>query len=252
MANEAYEILALAMRYVFVLLGALVVLRSYRWLLKDHRAHKKEMKRLPDAGLVGEIVAMDTGRAYPLPREGTVGSAHGCDIYLKRDGIRRLHATLRFTDGKGLRVIPHKNADVLVDGEPAEGNVYALHGSVLDLNGCLLRVRLFAGLNVPRLAVYAENPPQEDADEFLPEDEFAPDAQDTWAYAPFPPLDGGFAPDGTPLAPTAPDLNYGPPDDSAPENDASGAERDAHDPFSDPRYDGTPEESGEQGRRDEP
>jgi hypothetical protein len=60
MSGEAYEILALLMRYVFALIGALIVFRSFIWLRKDARAYRKEMKTLPDAGLVGEIVDLDT------------------------------------------------------------------------------------------------------------------------------------------------------------------------------------------------
>ena len=48
MSGEAYEILALLMRYVFALIGALIVFRSFIWLRKDARAYKKEMKTLPN------------------------------------------------------------------------------------------------------------------------------------------------------------------------------------------------------------
>ena len=38
MSGEAYEILALLMRYVFALIGALIVFRSFIWLRKEARA----------------------------------------------------------------------------------------------------------------------------------------------------------------------------------------------------------------------
>ena len=196
MATEAYEILSLAMRYVFAALGALIVLRAYRWLLKDHRAHKKEMKNLPDAGLVGEIVLLDTGKAFPLPREGTLGSARSCDICIRRQGIRRLHLTLNFADGKGVRLTLHRGAAALLDGGPAAGG-YALHGSVIDLGSAQLRVRLFAGLNVPRLAPFKQEAFASDdefvpddaliSDELVPDDGFPDDRFATWQYAPVPP-----------------------------------------------------------------
>ncbi len=233
MAEEAYEILSLAMRYAFIVLGALIVLRSYRWLLKDHRAHKKEMKRLPDAGLVGEIVSLDTGKAFPLPREGTIGSGHMCDIAVRGDGVRRLHATFRFKDGKGVHIVPHKTAAVMLDGKPVLSSAYALHGSLIELGSLTLRVRLFAGLNVPRLAVYDKEPADADAlapddtfapepDEFLPQDAPGPlDAQATWGYAPYPPQllrDMAAA--------------YREPPEQEQSGDAP------NDQFSDPRYDG--------------
>lgn len=190
MSSDAYEILALSMRYVFVLLLLLIVIRAYLWLLRDHRAHQKEKRSLPDAGLVGEIVLTDSGKAYPLPREGTIGSSRASDIYVKRPGVRRLHATLRFVDGKGVSVVPHMHAHVELDGEPVGANAYALHGSTLYVADCPLRIRLFAGLNVPRLARYAR---EEAVDEFVPDDSFidetplTDDDQMTWNYAPYPP-----------------------------------------------------------------
>lgn len=190
MSSEAYEILSLAMRYAFTLLLLLIVLRGYLWLLRDHRAHQKEIRNLPDAGLVGEIVMTDTGKAYPLPREGTVGSARACDICVRRPGVRRLHATLQFVDGKGVYVVPHRGARVELDEEIVVTGAYALHGSTLCIADCPLRVRLFAGLNVPRLVRYAR---EESEREFLPEDvlideqSFPDDDQMTWNYAPYPP-----------------------------------------------------------------
>ena len=105
MSGEAYEILALLMRYVFALIGALIVFRSFIWLRKDARAYRKEMKTLPDAGLVGEIVDLNTGKAQPLPREGVIGSARECDIRVKGDGVLRRHARLEFTEGKGKTIL---------------------------------------------------------------------------------------------------------------------------------------------------
>ena len=190
MSSDAYEILSLAMRYVFTLLLLLIVVRGYLWLLRDHRAHQKEKRNLPDAGLVGEIVLTDTGKAYPLPREGTIGSSHACDIFVKRPGGRRLHAAFQFVDGKGVYVVPHRRARVELDEEIVVTGAYALHGSTLYIADCPLRVRLFAGLNVPRLARYAR---EEDAQAFMPEDVLIDEGvfpgvdQMTWNYAPYPP-----------------------------------------------------------------
>ena len=156
MSSEAYELLALLMRYVFVLIGALIVWRSYRWLLRDARAYKKEMRTLPDAGLIGEIVNLYTGEAQPLPREGTIGSARSCDIRIKDGGVKRQHVRFAFEEGKGLRLTPLRNCPVLLSGVPMAGYGYALHGTQLQIGQTPLRVRLFAGLNIPQPAAYAE------------------------------------------------------------------------------------------------
>ena len=159
-SSEAYEILALFMRYVFVFIGGLIVWRSFRWLLKDHRAYRREMKSLPDAGLVGEMVNLRTEKAYPLPREGTIGSSRECDIRVKGSGVERRHARFEFVDGKGLKVIPFRGCKVSLGDMTVRNQGYALHGTQLRLGGAVLRVRLFAGLNVPRPADY---PPEDDA-----------------------------------------------------------------------------------------
>ncbi len=162
MSSEAYEILALFMRYVFVLIGGLIVWRSFRWLLKDHRAYQREMKSLPDAGLVGEMVNLRTGKSYPLPREGNIGSSRECDIRVKGKGVQRTHARFEFVDGMGLRVIPLRGCAVKLGDRDVRGQGYALHGTQLKMGESLLRVRLFAGLKVPHPAAYQQEPTNED------------------------------------------------------------------------------------------
>ena len=156
MQPEAYEILALLMRYVFVLIGLLIVWRSFRWLLRDARAYQREMRALPDAGLVGEMVNLLTGEAYPLPHEGVIGSGRNCDIRIKGGSVSRRHARFEFVEGKGLKILPIRRGAVLLGGVPVHGAGYALHGTQLGIGDALLRVRMFAGLNVPHPAAYAE------------------------------------------------------------------------------------------------
>ena len=160
-SDEAYEIIALLMRYVFVLIGGLIVWRAYRWLRRDARAYKREMRSLPDAGLVGEVVNLGTGKAQPLPREGTIGSSRECDIRVKGAGVQRRHARFEFEEGKGLRLIPGRGCKLLLGDQEVRGQGYALHGTQLQIGDAVLRVRLFAGLKVPRPAAYQENPAEE-------------------------------------------------------------------------------------------
>lgn len=215
MPSEAYELLALLMRYVFVFLGALILWRAYRWLRRDARTYKREMRSLPDAGLVGEIVDLKTGESQPLPREGIMGSARDCDIRVRGVGVRRRHALFAFEDGKGLRVTPQRGSSVLMAGVELSGPAHALHGTQLQLGDALLRVRLFAGLKVPHPAQFqadlvreeGEDAPWEEMEETPPP--FAPvetfdgdeppqdmppayagnyteDGQMTWQYAAYP------------------------------------------------------------------
>ena len=154
MASEAYELLALLMRYVFVLIGALVLWRAYRWMRRDARNYRREMRALPDAGLVGEIVDLKTGRSQPLPREGDMGTSRECDIRVKGNGVLRHHCRFAFEEGKGMLITPSRRGKVFMGGQKMAGPGHALHGTQLQLGDAQLRVRLFAGLKVPQPAAF--------------------------------------------------------------------------------------------------
>ncbi len=156
MSGSAYELLAMLMRYVFVLIGALIVWRSFCWLRRDARAYQREMRALPDAGLVGEIVNLTTGEGQPLPREGTIGSSRESDIRVRGRDVMRTHARFEFVEGKGLRVIPARHAFMLMSGQELTRPGFALHGTQLQIGDDVLRVRLFAGLKVPQPMAYPE------------------------------------------------------------------------------------------------
>ena len=150
MSGEAYELLAMLMRYVFVIIGALIVIRAYRWMRRDSKNYQMEMRSLPDAGLVGEIVDLKTGKSQPLPREGTIGSARDCDIRLKYNGVKRHHALFNFEEGKGVRFVFQRRGKVRMDGQLVSAPCYTLHGTQLQIGESIIRIRLFAGLKVPR------------------------------------------------------------------------------------------------------
>ena len=221
MSDASYEMLSLLMRYVFLALGVVILLRSYRWLRRDDKAYRREIESLPDAGLVGEVVDMNTGESFPLPREGTIGSGRACDIRLRSSAVAARHASFLFVDGKGLVIRPLGGHYVALDGEPVTGSGCALHGTRLEIGDITLRVRLFAGLNVPRRAVYAPDDgvlsPAEDPEldallsgltgapgayAPLPEEE----AGDGWHGAAAPADENGVSfPDGYPPPADAPD-----------------------------------------------
>lgn len=194
------------MRYVFVFIGLMIVWRSLRWLRRDARAYRKELRSLPDAGLVGEMVNLNTGEAQPLPREGVIGSSRECDIRLKGQGVMRNHARFEFVDGKGLKIIPLRRAATLLNGTPLHGSAgYALHGTQLQAGAVPLRVRLFAGLKVPYPVAYPEpdavwaagaNPPTWDGQEEEEAEEGYPSLGYEAAMPDTPYYDGNYTQDG--------------------------------------------------------
>ena len=184
MQSNAYQLLALGARALFIFAAALIVLRAALNLLRMHHARKKLLRRLPDAGMVGEMRETDTDKGYPLPREGVLGGGRGCDIRLK--GLRRRQVSFVFVEGRGVLLTPcHRRTDTLLDGEPLHRGAYALHGALLRVGGYTLRIRLFAGLNVPHPAPYQEQrwQPAPEEDLYAPDDALlCPQAP---AYAPW-------------------------------------------------------------------
>ena len=155
-SSEIYEVLALAARYVFALLGVLIVLRSFAWLLSSHREKKDRLRRLPDAGMIGEMVVLSgsadlpENTALPVPREGVLGFVRSCDITVPCAGVKRRHLDFVWQDDAGLLVHPRSGCDALVDGQElnVRSGVCAMrHGSFLQIGSALLRLRVFAGLD---------------------------------------------------------------------------------------------------------
>ena len=161
MSRDLYEIIAMLMRYIFVIIGALILLRAYIWLRRDAKAYRKEMKALPDAGFVGEIVDLQTQKSQPLPREGIIGKGRNCDICLKYHGVKRCHALFSFEDGKGIKIMPRRRRSTRMEGVEVGAAGYALHGTQMELGDAVIRIRLFAGLNVPHPAQFASEIPYE-------------------------------------------------------------------------------------------
>jgi len=171
-SRDLYEIIAMLMRYVFVVIGALILFRAFLWLRRDVKAYRKEMRSLPDAGFVGEIVDMQTQKSQPLPREGIIGTGKDCDIRLKYSGVKHCHALFSFEEGKGLKIIPRRRHSIQMDGIEVGAAGYALHGTHIQLGDAFIRIRLFAGLNVPHPAQFAGEIPYEteEAEAELPHD----------------------------------------------------------------------------------
>jgi len=159
MSADVYTVIALAARYWFLFLGVLIVLRSFSWLRKDSRLRHKRVKRLPDAGYVGELVVLagngelPVGTAIPLPREGTLGSLRICDVVVPVEGVLNKHVAFHFKTGKGLFVEPFYNGEFDVDGAACvkRGKPMVMyHGSRLGVGDAVLRMRLFVGVDAPR------------------------------------------------------------------------------------------------------
>ena len=197
MSEGLYQLLALAARALFLALAALTALRAFLSLLRQHRARRKLLKQLPDAGMVGEMRDIESDRSYPLPREGLLGSGRGCDIRLK--GLRRRHMTFAYVPGKGILLSPcHRRSTVWLDGVALRRPAYALHGALVRAGGYTLGMRLFAGLDVPQMGMHPQAP---DGGE---EDFYAPDNPPVFWQAEPDPVEDVPLFDMTPVGPPQP------------------------------------------------
>ena len=158
MSKELYETLSLAARYFFALLGVLIVLRAFYWILSDHSERRRSRRRLPNAEMIGEMVVLSGGAdlregdSVSIPWEGILGSVRSCDVCVPGEDVRRKHLFFRFEPGQGLLIQPFRGCETLVDGQPVPAGVGGegcpmRHGSLLQAGQILLRLRVFAGLD---------------------------------------------------------------------------------------------------------
>ena len=196
---EVYEVLSLAMRYVFSLLGVVIVLRAFLSLLSERQARHNRLHSLPDAGMIGELVVLTGSRELPensylpVPREGVLGSVRSCDLVVPYKGVRRTHLDFLWEDA-GLVVRPRRGCEAVVDGVTVSGRgksreAMMHHGSFLQAGSCLLRLRLFAGLDASAGFEQEDagvNPPPAAAGTPAPSESFVPPEYGFTGTAAFP------------------------------------------------------------------
>ena len=173
MPEATYEILALIMRYVFVVLVALICIRAFRWLMHDHRVHARERRQLPRAGQIGVLEFADTGERLPLSPEGLVGAGRQCDVVIRKRGLRQKHFSYRLQPRRGVEIVPCRGARVSVNGQKAQAGYYALSGALIQAGDVTLRLRLYKKLRLASAEEYDQESPDPllsawDEDEFLP------------------------------------------------------------------------------------
>lgn len=219
MSEDIYEVLSLGMRYWFMVLGILIVWRAFSWLRKDRREKHRRLRQLPDAGMIGELVVivgsdeLPEGSAIPVPQEGVLGFLRTCDVVVPVPGVAPHHLDFTFRDGKGLLLRPWRGCTCQVDANEITHRTkvsrYPMHhGSKLFVGDAVLRLRVFAGLNVDRHVAYTEDKIEEPAPQEAPVPQ--PDWQEyeqQQPYCPAPPYQQPYPPQ--PVAPNQDWLNSG-------------------------------------------
>lgn len=201
---KVYEVLSLAMRYFFTLFGVMIVWRAFSWLRKDRKQKHRRLKQLPDAGTIGILTVecgskqLKEGEAIPVPHEGVLGYLRTCDVVVPVDDVATMHLDFTFVDGKGLYIHPRRGCEAMVDGMPITSRRDSQrcpmqHGSVLKVGQAVLRLGVFAGLDVKEARPAAHMP-----ENFTPGSTYIPDMPE--AYDPPQP----YPPQNTPYPQNAP------------------------------------------------
>lgn len=154
MSANAYEILALAMRYVFAGLMVLIVLRAWRISIVDSRRATKLRRLSPDTGIIGEMLVVNgserarPGMHYPVTLEGTIGSARRSDIRVRHSTVRSRHAIYQMTD-EGLFVRGHANARIRDKFGRGAREIMLQDGDILRVGDVALMLVLTDGGSEP-------------------------------------------------------------------------------------------------------
>lgn len=151
---NAYEILSLAMRYVFAALMVLIVLRGWRITIIDSRRATKLRRLSPETGIIGQMLVVDgserarTGMKYSLTLEGTIGSSRGADIRIRHSSVKGRHAYYQMTD-EGLFVRGHARSRIALEGKPLTQELMLCDGDVLRVGRVKLMLVLMGGGSTP-------------------------------------------------------------------------------------------------------
>lgn len=167
--ENIYNIATGIMRYIFIVLGCIIVLRAFFMLRRERRETRRRLRRLPDAGNVGELTVVQgcedlpVGTVIPVPREGVLGYLRSCDLSLYAPGIRKRHLDFSFENGLGLLITPRSGCSAYVDGvefncRTAPEKHPMIHGSYLQVGELVFRLRLFAGVDIDRSARFTDDP----------------------------------------------------------------------------------------------
>lgn len=151
--EEIYSLIALGMRYWFLLLMGIIVFFCFLWYRHDCRIKKKQLEYLPDAGLIGQMIVIQGNDALPagtvlnVPREGTIGSMRINDLCLPDCSIANQHLWFAFDETQGLLLYTFGNAEARTDEKPVESSkpTIMIHGTTLYIGPYGLQLRLFAG-----------------------------------------------------------------------------------------------------------
>lgn len=141
MTQAWYQVASLSFGYLSALIIVLIVLLAARKYLVDRALWRRVRRSLPQAGAVGTLRVLSAGsrrlsagQEIRVPYEGTLGSAHSCDVCIP---YKRVHMRSAFfwMEKDGLHMVALHRDGFTVDDVPVEPGDEAVLGS-----GTVLRV----------------------------------------------------------------------------------------------------------------
>jgi hypothetical protein len=155
MYDTAYDILALIMRYFFLVLVFYILLRLIRSSLHEYRTIRKAKRQLANYTLgYMEICEPEelSSAWYELGRETTIGTDKSCDICLDTNGLAPIHATIYEAKGKIFISGLGTGSGVIVNGRKIKRKDVRLQGGdYIQLGSLCFLLHPFGEEDPPRL-----------------------------------------------------------------------------------------------------
>ena len=145
MQTQTYEMTALALRWWFLALLAVIFLRLAFSTLRERIRQPEQIEKAAGftIGLLEVVYPENSrlcGRRFPLERENRVGSSGVCEARVRSRGVRGVHCVIARQNGRTL--LSPSGAGLYLNGSAVRQPVVLDDGDFLGMGGLLLRVRL--------------------------------------------------------------------------------------------------------------
>lgn len=164
MSNAWYQVISKVFGYLAAAGAVVCVLMALRGYVSERRRYRRVRRSLPNRGAAGVLRVLSAGsrrlppgEELPVPYEGTLGSAHSCDVCIPQ---RRVHMRSAFfwMERDGLHMVALHRDGFCVDDVPVEPGDEAIlcDGAVLTVGELrlVLRLRDALGAMEPTIGPY--------------------------------------------------------------------------------------------------
>ena len=161
MSNAWYQVISKVFGYLAAAGAVVCVLMALRGYVSERRRYRRVRRSLPNRGAAGVLRVLSAGsrrlppgEELPVPYEGTLGSAHSCDVCIPQ---RRVHMRSAFfwMERDGLHMVALHRDGFCVDDVPVEPGDEAIlcDGAVLTVGELRLVLRLRDALGAMEPAI---------------------------------------------------------------------------------------------------